>query len=59
MLCITPSHLMIGQSLRPLPSDLTSYEDENRKMKMSAIERYEARKMYLQNTRNCGLTNTF
>jgi len=44
MLCITPSHLMIGQSLKPLPSDLGSYETENRKMKMSAIERYEARK---------------
>ena len=37
MLCITPSHLMIGQSLRPLPSDLASYKTGNRKMKMSAV----------------------
>ena len=44
ILSITPAHLMIGQRLRPLPSDIASYEDPNSKFKLTVKQRLEARK---------------
>ena len=44
LLPITPSHLLIGKSLVPLPTDIESYEQRHVKTSLNAKERWKQRK---------------